>query len=132
MTMGDASTELLRKNANYIIDRADYGLGKLSIVPGTNVEAGLAAVGMRGKEGIGGKLVLTPSVLWFHPHALNRVRPEFGIPLEEIAELRDVSRGLSRQLEVVMRSEMRLRFVVWGVPKLIAAIEDARAHDTRR
>lgn len=110
-----------------MIDRADHGLDPLRFGPiGLGIEPALKAVGMGGKESIGGHLVLTPAVLWFRPHRFNRVRPEFGIPLEDITEITDASRGISRQVEVVMRSGLRLRFVVWGIPRLIRAVESAR------
>lgn len=127
MELEDATTVLLRKGASYVIERADHGLEPLRFgLLGVGIEPALKAVGMGGKESIGGHLVLTPAVLWFRPHRFNRVRPELGIPLEEITEIADVSRGISRQVEVVMRSGVRLRFVVWGIPRLIRAVESAQ------
>jgi hypothetical protein len=120
MEAGDSSTELLRKNANLLID---HGAKDQSVA----VELGLLVPGRKGTEGIGGKLVLTSTALFFEGHAVNRVRPQFGFPLDEIASLNDVSRGLSRQLRVELRSGVHGRFVVWGVPGLIASIGEARA-----
>jgi hypothetical protein len=115
----DPNRELFRKNANLLID---HGAKDRSVA----AELRLLVPGRKGTEGIGGKLVLSPTALFFQGHAMNRVRPDFGIPLDEIAALRDVSRGLSRQLEVELRSGTRARFVVWGVPRLIVAIDEAR------
>ncbi|WP_146244316.1 hypothetical protein [Curtobacterium sp. MCBD17_032] len=120
MESSDRNRELLRKNANLLIDHGAKG-------PSVAAELGLLVAARKGTEGVGGRLALTPSALFFHAHAGNRVRPDFGIPLDEIAALRDVSRGLSRQLEVELLSGTRARFVVWGVPRLIAAIDEARA-----
>ena len=116
---GDPNRELLRKNANVLID---HGAKDQSVA----AELGLLVPGRTSTEGIGGKLVLTPTALFFEGHAVNRVRPQFGFPLAEIASLSDVSRGLSRQLRVELRSGVHARFVVWGVPRLIAAVEEAR------
>lgn len=120
MEPGGSSTERLRKNANLLID---HGAKDQSVA----AELGLLVPGRKGTEGIGGKLVLTSTALFFEGHAVNRVRPQFGFPLGEITSLSDVSRGLSRQLRVELRSGVHGRFVVWGVAGLIAAIEDARA-----
>jgi hypothetical protein len=120
MGPGGTDTELLRKNANLLID---HGAKDQSVA----AELGLLVPGRKGTEGIGGKLVLTPTALFFKAHAVNRVRPQFGVPLGEITLLSDDSRGLSRQLRVELRSGVYGRFVVWGVSGLIAAIEEARA-----
>jgi hypothetical protein len=120
MGPGGTDTELLRKNANLLVD---HGAKDQSVA----AELGLLVPGRKGTEGIGGKLVLTPTALFFEAHAVNRVRPRFGFPLDEVTSLSDVSRGLSRQLRVELRSGVHGRFVVWGVSGLIAAVEEARA-----
>jgi hypothetical protein len=122
MRHGDTDKELLRKHANLLIDHGDP-----SAASSVAAELGLVVGARTGTEGIGGKLTLSPGALWFRSHVVNRVRPDFGIPLDEIRAVRDVSHGLSRQLEVELRSGARARFVVWGVPRVIAAIEEAKA-----
>ena len=69
---------------------------------------------------------LTTYRLWFHAHAVNRLRGSFSIWLPTIQQVGDASSGVKRQVEVVTRSQ-RFTFVVWGVPKMIAAIDSARA-----
>ncbi|MCJ1715399.1 hypothetical protein [Curtobacterium sp. VKM Ac-2922] len=120
------SPVLLRRNATCLIDVAAYSRVGLDAAAFDVAPGRRGPFGLRGVEGVGGKLVLTSTALWFHPHRLNFTRAEFGIPLDEITEVRDVSRGLRRQIEVVMRNGARPRFVVWGIPALIAAIDRAR------
>ena len=82
---------------------------------------------MRRHEAAGGRLTLTPAVLWFRAHPFNFVRPTFGIPLDSIAELHDTSRNVSRQMQVVLQDGQRLTFVIWGVRAFIERIDQARA-----
>jgi hypothetical protein len=82
---------------------------------------------MRRHEAAGGRLTLTPAVLWFRAHPFNVVRPTFGIPLDSIAELHDTSRNVSRQMQVVLQDGQRLTFVIWGVRAFIERIDQARA-----
>ncbi|ROS72178.1 hypothetical protein EDF24_3438 [Curtobacterium sp. PhB130] len=127
MTDRDSSTVLLRKNATCFINVAAYRRVELDVEafePPGGVARGM--FGTRGMEGIGGRLTLTSTALWFHAHRLNFIRAEFGIPLDQIVEVRNASRGQSRQIEVVMQSGARPRFLVWGVPTVIAAIDAAR------
>jgi len=132
MSDRDSSTELLRKNATCFVNVGAYrrvGPDVEAFEPPGGVARGV--FGTRGMEGVGGRLTLSPTALWFHSHRFNFVRVNFGIPLEEIVDVRDASRGPSRQIEVVMRSGVRPRFLVWGVPTVIATINDARGRSAR-
>lgn len=46
---------------------------------------------------IGGRLVLTPDVLRFRALRTTLVRADFGLPVEEIVRLEDVSAGLRKR-----------------------------------
>jgi hypothetical protein len=62
----------------------------------------------------------------FKSHAVNRARGAFSVFLPTVRDLRDTSAGIKRQLELATATQ-RFTFVIWGIPKVIAAIEDARA-----
>ncbi|MBF4631622.1 hypothetical protein ITJ42_10390 [Clavibacter michiganensis subsp. phaseoli] len=134
--MSDAPADegriLISKAANHLIDRAEFGLSELRIVPlAPSVEPAMRAVGMAGREGLGGRLTITTRALVFRTHAANRVRGTLEVPIGEIAAARDVSRGISRRLEVTLVSGHRLLFIVWGGARIIAAIDEARAEAGR-
>lgn len=127
MTDAPAPRTLISKAANLLIDRADFGLGELRLgaFP-VSVEPGMRAAGIAGKEGIGGRLTVTTAGLAFRAHSVNRVRGTLEVPIAEVVDARDVSRLLSRRLEVTLRDGRKLLFVVWGGPRIIAALEEAR------
>jgi hypothetical protein len=94
----DASTVLLEKLATFLPD--EEGSGASELVPGSVRGA------IRWLD-VGGRLTLTPEVLWFAAHPLNYApRTRFGIPVEEIVRLDDVSSGLRRKVRVTMQSGM--------------------------
>lgn len=110
---------VLEKSANALIRADEHGLSRLA---GDHL---MGAMGLAGVEGIGGRLYLTNYRLVFKSHAVNRVRGTFSIFLPTIRDARNTSSGLKRQLEIGTGTQ-RFTFVVWGVPALIAAIDDAR------
>jgi hypothetical protein len=119
---------LIRKNANYVIELAEYGVMRNSgSLLGSGIAAGMRMIGMAGKEALGGKLFVTTHGFGFAAHALNPVRGNVFVPIHHVATIRDVSKGLSRQLEIVLTNGYTMLFIVWGVPKVIAALERARA-----
>lgn len=112
---------LVSKDANAVITLSDHGLGS---IPDT--ERAMASVGLGGKEAVGGRLHLTNWRLVFRSHPFNRVKGQVSIVLPTIVELMDASRFLTKKLRVTTRSA-RHDFIVWGIPDLIRAIEQARA-----
>jgi hypothetical protein len=110
---------VLAKNANALIRADEHGLSRLAY------DHVLGAAGLRGVDGIGGRLHLTNYRLVFKSHAANRVRGTFSVFLPTVREARNTSSGIKRQLEVGTDTQ-RFTFVVWGVPALIAAIERGR------
>lgn len=81
---------------------------------------------MAGMEAVGGRLHLTNYRLVFNSHPVNRLVGRISILLPTIQEVRDTSRGVKRRIEVVTGTQ-RFTFVVWGVPKLIEAVDGARS-----
>jgi hypothetical protein len=119
---------LISKSANYVIELAEYGLSARAGSPiSFGTRAGMRMIGLAGKEALGGRLVVTTHGFGFTAHALNTVRGNVFVPIHHVATMRDVSKGLSRQLEIVLTNGYVMLFVVWGVPKVIAALERARA-----
>lgn len=111
---------VLKKNVNAVVEVGASGLSRFAF------DHMMGVVGMAGKEAIGGRVHLTTYRLWFHAHAVNRLKGSFSIWLPTIQQVRDASSGIKRQVELVTRTQ-RFTFVVWGVPKMIAAIDSARA-----
>jgi hypothetical protein len=111
----------LSKNANVVIRYSDYGLPKIS----TGIDLALKLVGMEGKEAIGGRLHLTNYRLIFRSHAINRVTGTFSIFLPTIIEVKDTSTFLAKKMQITTQSQA-FEFIVWGIPKLLAAIQSAK------
>ena len=107
------------KPANFVLSLTEHGL------PRFRFDGAMGAVGMTGKEAIGGKLYLTNYRLFFQSHSINRFNGAFSIFLPTIEETRDISRFLAKKMEV-MTPSYQYEFVVWGIPKLMAAITEAR------
>ncbi|MDT0267425.1 hypothetical protein RM844_14125 [Streptomyces sp. DSM 44915] len=107
------------KNANALVGVAEAGLTRF------RHDRLLGTVGMRGKEGIGGRLHVTDYRIVFDAHAANRLTGRFSVFLPVVTGVRDVSRRLSKQLEISTGTG-RFTFVVWGVPSLLATIERLR------
>ncbi|WP_212529033.1 hypothetical protein [Actinospica durhamensis] len=115
-----SETVVLSKSANAMVRVSEFGLSRFAF------DRVMVAAGLGGVEAIGGKLYVTDCRVVFKSHAVNRVRGAFSVFLPTVRDLRDTSSGIKRQLELASASQ-RFTFVVWGVPKVIAAIEDARA-----
>lgn len=111
---------VLDKSANAMIRVSEFGLSRFAF------DRVMVATGLGDVEAIGGKLYVTDYRVLFKSHTVNRVRGAFSIFLPTVRELRDTSAGIKRQLEV-SSSTQRFTFVIWGIPKVIAAIENARA-----
>jgi hypothetical protein len=112
-------TVILSKNANAIITVDEQGLSRFAF------DQLMWTVGMQGKEAIGGRLHLTNFRLIFKSHAINRLTGKFSILLPTIQEVKDVSRFLTKKVEIVTKTQ-HFEFVVWGIPELIAAITAAK------
>lgn len=120
--MGDHSTPLLKKVATYLADHENSGAA--DIIPGY---APPTSSRPSRRIEVGGRLTLTPEVIWFHAHPLNFARSDFGIPVEEIARLDDVSSGLRKKVRVTLRSGIEPTFLMWRIPRFIEAVERARS-----
>ena len=118
MTGHDLSTVLAKKVATFLPDLPDSGAEE--IFPGFDRAA------VRGRLEIGGRLVLTPGALWFHPHRFNIAPMEFGIPLDEVVAIDDVSEALRRKVRFTLRSGARPTFLVWGIPGFVEKVQRAR------
>lgn len=86
------------KPANFVLSLTEHGL------PRFRFDGAMGAVGMAGKEAIGGKIYLTNYRLFFKSHSINRFNGAFSIFLPTIEEIRDTSRFLAKKMEVVMPS----------------------------
>lgn len=122
MPYTDASTVLLKKIATYLAD--DENSGASDIIP--RYAPPTSSRPSRRIE-VGGRLTLTPEVLWFTAHPLNFARSDFGIPVEEIARLDDVSSGLRKKVRITLRTGIEPTFLLWGIPRFIEAVERARS-----
>lgn len=118
--MLDGENEVLRKKANFVATLSDHGLSRFAF------DGLMQKTGWQGKEAVGGKLVLTTYRLIFTAHALNRLTGSLSIPLVEITGLDNRSSLFVKRLAVSIGAE-QYEFVVWGVPRLIAAVEAQRA-----
>ena len=107
------------KGANAVISVDEAGLSRFAF------DHLMGTVGMAGHEAIGGRLHLTNYRLVFNAHAANRLRGRISILLPTIQDVRNTSRGVKRQIEVVTGTQ-RFTFVLWGVPAFIAAVDSAR------
>ncbi|MFJ4220805.1 hypothetical protein [Curtobacterium luteum] len=122
MPYADASTVLVRKFATYQPDLPRSGAS--DVIPGWLPSATRRSP--RRVE-VGGRLTLTPEVLWFRALPVTLVRADFGLPVEEIVRLEDVSHGLRKRVRVRLRSGIEPTFLLWGVPRFIEAVERARS-----
>jgi hypothetical protein len=111
---------VLGKSANAMIRVSEFGLSRFAF------DRVMVAMGLGDAEAIGGRLYVTDCRVVFKSHAANRARGAFSIFLPTVRDLHDTSAGIKRQLEVSSATQ-RFTFVIWGIPKVIAAIEDARA-----
>lgn len=111
---------VLTKNVNAIIRIEEHGLSRFAF------DHVMKATGLRGAEAIGGQLHLTNYRLVFKSSAVNRVKGVFSIFLPTLREVRNTSSGVKRQIGLATGTQ-RFTFIVWGIPALIAAIEQAKA-----
>ncbi len=114
-----------KKGANFILQLDEHGLPKFGLF---GVESESRLLGLPEKiESIGGHLFLTNFRLFFSSHRFNRFKGTFSIFLPNIVEAKDVSQPLtlSKMMQVVTRNH-KFEFVVWKIPKFIAAINAAR------
>ncbi len=114
---------ILSKNSNAIIALSDFGLSKFAF------DKYMWIVGMKNKEGIGGKIHLTNHRLIFKSHPINRLRGTFSILLPAVTAIHNSSFLMTRKMSIDTRFN-RFDFVVWGVADLIEQIEQAQAQFT--
>ena len=111
------------KPANAVVTLSDYGLSRFAF------DKYLWVAGMKDKEAIGGRLWLTSYRLVFQAHAINRLRGRYSIFLPSIQALRDASFLWTRKVAVATRFT-EFQFVLWGVPRFLARVEEARSRLT--
>lgn len=111
---------ILSKNSNAIIAISDFGLSRFAF------DKYMWVVGMKNKEGIGGKIHLTNYRLIFKSHAMNRLKGTFSILLPAVTAIHNSSFLMTRKMSIDTRFN-RFDFVVWGVSDLIEQIEQAQA-----
>ena len=111
---------VLSKRANSVVRYTEQGLQRVAAL-----HTVLQAFGWGGKEAIGGKLHLTSYRLLFKSHKINRLTGSFSIFLPTIRGVRNSSRGLVRRVTVTVAGQEH-EFVVWGVPRLVAALDEQR------
>lgn len=111
------------KGANFLLRLDEHGLPRFGLF-GVDSEMRLLDL-PEGYESIGGKLYLTNFRLFFQSHRINRFTGTLSIFLPTIIETKDTSHFVSKIMEVVTPSHA-FGFVVWGIPKLVAAITAAR------
>jgi hypothetical protein len=109
--------------ANAVVKLSDYGLSRFAF------DKYMWVAGMKGKEAIGGTLSLTSYRLVFQSHALNRLRGRYSIFLPAIVGVRDASFLWTRKLAVATPLT-EFQFVVWGIPRFIQRLAEARARLT--
>jgi hypothetical protein len=114
---------LVTRGANFLLSLEEHKLRRLGVV-GVDSEMRLLCL-PEGDESIGGWLYLTDFRLFFRSHNVNRWKGTFSIFLTNVTEIKDISEFISKVLEVITPS-YDYKFIVWGVPKLIAAIAAAR------
>ncbi|KAK4454463.1 hypothetical protein QBC34DRAFT_434028 [Podospora aff. communis PSN243] len=110
---------LMKRSANALVNIKDYGLSRFF------ADDFLRLAGMKNIEGIGGKLYLTNYRVLSKSHGFNRLTGKFSIALPTIQSVKDTSRFVMKRIEIGTDTEM-FEFVVWGIPELIAAIDEAR------
>ncbi|MGI8788314.1 MAG: hypothetical protein ACR2HG_11195 [Pyrinomonadaceae bacterium] len=114
-----------KKSANFLLGLDEHGLPRFGLF---GLDAQMLLTGLPEKsESIGGHLFLTNFRLFFLSHRFNRFKGTFSIFLPNINEAKHVSQPLtlSKIMQIVTRNH-KFEFVVWKIPKLIAAINAAR------
>lgn len=77
-------------------------------------------------ETISGTIFLTNYRLFFQSHGANRFSGTLSIILPTVVDVRDTSRFLTKKMDV-STSNYDFEFTAWGIPKLIAAVNESRA-----
>ena len=116
----DGETILQAKAAKFALHLDEQGLPRLRSDQATG------AVGMAGKESIGGTIFLTKYRLFFQSHGDNRFNGTFSIFLPAIVDVKDKSRLLSRKMEVET-PDYTFEFTGWEIPKLVVSTAESRA-----
>ncbi len=114
-----------KKRANFVLGLDEHGLPQFGLF---GLGAQMLMAGLPEKsESIGGHLYLTNLRLFFGSHRFNRFKGTFSIFLPNIVEAKDVSRPLTlgKMMQVVTRNH-NFEFVMWKIPKVMAAITTAR------
>ena len=111
---------ILAKGANLVIDSARYGLRPII---GAWMRRPL--LGGFGDESLGGRMYLTSQRIHYVAHSVNRVSANLDIPLRDITSFTDVSSGIARMVQIQTNGQSHV-FVVWGIRRLLDAIETAR------
>jgi hypothetical protein len=111
---------LLSKNANLVIRIKDHGLSQFAF------DKYMFLVGMKGKEALGGQVHLTSYRLLFKTHGLNRLRGKISVFLPNVAAVTNASWFIVRKVRVETQVQNH-EFVMWGIPRFIAAVDQAKA-----
>ena len=111
------------KAANAVVTLSDHGLSRFAF------DEHMWVVGMKNKEAIGGHLSLTTFRLVFQAHAINRLRGRYSIFLPSVVTLRDASFLWTRKIAVATQLT-EFQFVLWGIPRFLARVEEARSRLT--
>ncbi|MGP4029282.1 hypothetical protein [Actinomadura sp. 3N407] len=104
--------------ANAVIIPSQHGLSRFA------ADELLPLVGMRGKEAIGGQLLVTTLRLVFKAHNFNRLRGSVSTPLPVIEDVRPWRSGLAVGVEVVTPVATQSH-VTWSRGKVIRAVDEA-------
>ncbi len=112
---------LASAGANLVIRPADYDLGRFA------ADQLLWAVGMAGKESIGGKAYVTDCRIAFVAHRFNRLRGTLSIPITELDEVRPYWRGVKVGL-VVKAGDVQHDLITWSRGRLVTAAQQAHSH----
>lgn len=111
---------LLTKNANLVIRIRDHGLSQFAF------DKYMFLVGMKGKEALGGQVHLTSYRLLFKTHGLNRLRGKISVFLPNVAAVTNASWFIVRKVRVETQVQTH-ELVMWGIPRFLAAVEEAKA-----
>lgn len=106
--------------ANLVIRPADYGLGRFA------ADQLLWAVGMQGKESIGGKAHVTDCRVAFVAHRFNRLKGTLSIPVTEIESVIPYWRGPAVGVDI-MAGGVAHNLITWSRRRLVDAIRESRS-----
>lgn len=109
-------TIISSRNANLVIKLKDFNLRKMAF--GGDF---MWAVGMKGKEALGGRIHLTNYRLIFKSHEINRVKGITSIFLPTISDLQNTSFFIAKKM-TVETINTKVQFIVYDVDDFIAEI----------